>query len=62
MPKRLDASDTIEGAIHFLHGLAEEGWGVEALEHRVEYVKTGRPAKRLPIGARVVIRLIPSRP
>lgn len=61
MPKRLDAEDTVESALVFLRSLQADGWGVSTLDHRVEYAPVKAGSKKLPIGATVTIRLVPSR-
>lgn len=58
MGRRLDPADTLEGAIHLLHGLAEAGWAVERVEHTVAYAKV--QGRRLPVEAKLVVRLIPA--
>lgn len=57
---RLDAPDTIETAIHFLNKCATDGMGVESIEYRVDYGRTHKKAAQLPIGAMLVITLIPA--
>lgn len=59
MGKRIDAEDTVDLATHFLHRLQAEGWGVASIEHQVEYQSVG--ARKLPVGATVLVRLVPAR-
>lgn len=61
MPKRIDAEDTVDVATHFLMKLQSEGWGVADIEHHVEYGTVKSGSKRLPVGATVLVRLVPSR-
>jgi len=59
--KRIDAEDTIDVVTHFLHRLQAEGWGIESLEHGIEYAQLGEKSKKMPVSAMVKIRLIPIR-
>ena len=56
---RLDAIDTVETATHFLHRLQAEGWVLDSLEHHLEYAELSKKGPFLPVGAEVVIHLIP---
>jgi len=58
--KRVDAADTVDPVIHFLHRLQAEGWGVRSMTHEVDYERVGNGA-RLPVEATVLIKLEPSK-
>lgn len=61
MPKRLDAEQTVDSALVFIRSLQAEGWGIAHLEHHIEYASLKPGSKKLPVGATVAIRLVPSR-
>lgn len=59
--KRIDSSDTIDEATHYLHRLQSAGWGLQSIEHEIEYGSASPKSPKLPIRATVTIRLIPAR-
>lgn len=61
MPKRLDAEDTIDTALVTIRALQVAGWGVDSVNHQVEYAQLKPGGKKLPVGAVLTIRLIPAR-
>lgn len=60
-PKRLDAQDTVETAIHFLSKLQSEGWSLDHLEQFIEYATLSKKGVRTPVEAVVKITLRPIR-
>lgn len=61
MPKRIDAADTVELALHWLTKLQAEGWALAELEHHIDHVPTGKGGRKLPVQATLTIRLTPGR-
>lgn len=59
MGKRADAPDTVDLPIHYLAKLQAEGWVVAAVEHTIDYGEVARHGRRLPIGATLVVHLVP---
>lgn len=59
MPKRIDFSDTIDEAVHFLHRLQAEGWGVASIQCEFDHSPLGK--HRIPVEATVTVKLIPAR-
>ncbi len=56
---RVSLEDTVDAAIHLLHKMQSEGWGMETLESEIDYAEVGKT--RLPVGATVTVRLVPNR-
>ena len=58
--QRVTAEDTVDSAIHMLHKMQAEGWGMESLNAEVEYAKVGdsKPVK-IPVATVVTVRLVP---
>lgn len=61
MPKRLDAEDTVDSVTHFLHRLQADGWGIESMEHHIDYVAPKPGGRKLPVAASVTVTLTPTR-
>lgn len=59
--QKIDSSDTVDTATHFLHRLQSEGWAVKRLEHDIEYGQSTRNGPRKVIRAVVIVELIPIR-
>lgn len=58
VPKRIDSEDTVDTAVHFLHRLQAEGWGVASIVCEIDHAPAGK--HRLPVEAAVTITLIPA--
>ena len=58
MPRRTDAADTIDPAVHFLHRLQAEGWGVASIRCEFDHAPIGK--HRLPVEATVTVKLVPA--
>jgi hypothetical protein len=61
MVKRIDTADTIDPVIGLLLRLQAEGWGLETVEHSIDYGRPGDKARRIPVAATVTVRLTPAR-
>lgn len=59
MKKHLDLPDTLDPVIGLLHRLQVEGWGLDELEHTIDYGRPGEKARRIPVAATVTVRLTP---
>ncbi len=59
MPKRLDAQDTVDTAIHLLQYLASDGWCMESLDTTVGYAEIGKKSAKIPTHTTLIIRLRP---
>lgn len=60
MPKRVDAEDVGDIARHTLHRAEAEGFVVENVEFRIEWTTKNSAKRRMPIGATLTIKLVPS--
>lgn len=58
MSKRIDAEDTVDTAVHFLHRLQVDGWAVTAVACDIDYHALGK--HRLPVEATVTVKLVPA--
>lgn len=61
MAKRIEPSDTVDTAIHFLHRLAADGWAVQSIVCGIDSQAPSAKGVKVPIEATVTVRLIPAR-
>ncbi len=61
MPKRIDGEDTVDNSTHRLHRLQADGWAVREEHLEFEYAELKPGGARVPIGATLTVRLIPTR-
>ena len=55
----MDSVDTIDLAIHHLAHLQAEGWGLEEIDHIVDYSTSGDRIHPIPISTTLIIKLRP---
>ena len=59
-PKRIDAPDTVDLAVHALLKLQAEGWGVTSMATEIDYGKPHKHGASLPVRAEVTVVLVPA--
>lgn len=57
---RIDMPDTIDPAIHLLQTLQADGWGLETLDHTIDYQAPTKTHHRIPVAATVTVHLTPA--
>lgn len=58
---RVETPDTLDDVIRLVAHLQSEGWGLDYLEHHIEYDTKGKHGKRVPIGIILTATMVPPR-